>query len=130
MRTVALIPITALVIAATACGSSPIKVSGTLTMKPDYPSVVVSQGFCVTSSGYADIRPGAQVIVTDGASKTLAVGQLDFGEPNKAGDCVWPFAIDGVPGGLDFYGFEVTHRGRVQYPAAQVAQPLILTLGS
>ena len=129
MRAIAPITLLVLALAATACGAAPIKVTGTLTMKRHYPSIVISEGLCVTSGGYADIRPGAQVVITDAASKTLAVGQLDLGKPNEAEDCVWPFAIDGVPGGLDFYGVEVNRRGRVQYPAVRISQPLTLTLG-
>lgn len=86
---------------------------------------------CAGTGGYADIRGGTQVVVTDGSSKTVAVGELAPGRlhsfDNKTTECVFDFQAT-VPAGHDFYGVTIGKRGTVQYPAAQLVQPLRLTL--
>ncbi len=128
MRT--LPPALLLALALTGCGASPIEVKGTITMKTNLNSVMAVNGECVTAGGFTDIQPGAQVVVTDATSKTLAIGSLDFGKPSADNrSCEWAFVVKDVPAGHDFYGVEVAKRGRLQYPADRLAAPLALTLG-
>lgn len=94
-------------------------------------------GPCVPNeTGYADIRQGAQVTVTDSAGKVLALGQLDAGtvkeDPTLAelSDCVFSFRVSGVPLGAGIYGVEVSHRGKIQVPEADLGKPVELTLGT
>ncbi|MFF0245027.1 hypothetical protein ACWEU6_37065 [Streptosporangium sandarakinum] len=90
---------------------------------------------CRTAGGYTDIKEGAQVVITDAASRTIALGALEAGEfemPNgswAARRCVFPFSLSNVPAGQKFYGIEVSHRGRLQYTAEQITNSLQLTLG-
>lgn len=83
---------------------------------------------CYGEGGYGDIGVGTQVIVTDAASATVALGRLDEGARDVAGDCVFPFSLM-VPTGPRIYGIEVAHRGRVQFEAEALRQPVSLTLG-
>jgi len=94
---------------------------------------------CVGRGGYDDMKVGTQVVVTDPAGVTLAVGAISDGSP-KIGDrvdddgeeladgCELSFFVDGVPAGKGIYGVEVSHRGRLQYPEAQAREDLQLTL--
>lgn len=76
---------------------------------------------CVAGGGYADIN-GAQVVVTDPAGKTIATSQLPSSGILRDANgfmCEFAFSVD-VPGGHDFYGIEVSHRGRLQYSEGQL----------
>ena len=84
---------------------------------------------CHVSGTYPDIAEGAQVIITDAASKTVAIGRLGQGRANDRHDCVFPFAVRGVPAGLGFYGVEVAKRGRVQFTEAEMRSGAALQLG-
>lgn len=92
-------------------------------------TAVVKGSSCATTGGYADIRRGAQVVVTDASSATIALGQLGYGSWDRQKGCVFLFTVADVPAGHRFYGVEVTHRGRLQFSAEQVAEPLALTIG-
>lgn len=90
---------------------------------------------CWGISGYDDLREGAQVVITDGLGATIAVGALDTGivtlnptDQKRASYCELPFTVQQVPAGRGFYGVEVAHRGRVQYPEADVRGLLELSL--
>jgi hypothetical protein len=78
--------------------------------------------------GYSDVATGVQVVVSDSAGKTIAVGALSRGA-TKGQSCVMPFTVGGVPAGKGFYGVEIGHRGRLQYPEADLRHGLALTLG-
>ncbi len=84
---------------------------------------------CATRGGYTDIREGAQVTITDPAGTTIAVGELQEGRFVDGAGCAFDFDIPGVPPGHEFYGVEVAHRGRLQYPAAKLPEVLRMTLG-
>lgn len=83
---------------------------------------------CAGRGGYDDIRPGAQVVVTDAAGSTIALGELRGGH-FEGTSCVLEFTVRGVPTGQAFYGVEVSHRGRLQYTEIQVREFLRLSLG-
>lgn len=104
-----------------------ITVSGTLELRKEGGFHQVGSQ-CVGDGGYSDIAPGAQVVVTDDTGKTVGVGSLGAGSWIGS-HCEWPFEVE-VPDGSAFYGVEVSHRGRVQYPADELAEPITLTLGS
>lgn len=103
-----------------------IDVSGTLVLRDGYTS---SPQGCQGKGGYDDIHSGAQVVITDAAGTTLALGTLGTGFPASAAGCRFGFTVTSVPGGHDFYGVEVSHRGRVQYAADALADGVTVTLG-
>lgn len=85
---------------------------------------------CVGQGGYADIKQGSQVVVTDGSGKTVGLGALTSGSPTGTREmCRYYFKVEGVPGDLDYYGIEVAHRGRVQYSKADIAREVRISLG-
>ncbi len=89
---------------------------------------------CVAGQGYDDIVQGAQVVVTASNGDRLAVGQLDAGTWSPGpiasiGDCVFTFAITGIPTGRGPYAVEVAHRGQVVFNQDN-AGDLELTLGN
>jgi hypothetical protein len=92
---------------------------------------------CQGLSGFADIRPGTQVTVTDASGKVVAVGSLDQGTAegiteegglSRATSCSLPFKVSGVPRGAGPYGVEVSHRGVLHYPERDL-DTQALTLG-
>jgi hypothetical protein len=105
-------------------------VTGQIEVNGQDDTHVQSDQRCTMSGGYADIFAGTQVVVTDGASRTIALGQLGDGSWNSVnGVCVFDFSVTGVPAGHLFYGIEVSHRGRLQYTAEQMTHPIAQTLG-
>lgn len=121
-----------------ACAPEPVTVTGTLTVPGGYTEAGLEGGsgqLCAVDGGYADIRAGAQVVVTDDGGKTLVLGQLGAGklrlpdlEHWGTRSCVFPFSVQ-APGGHDFYGVEVTHRGVVRFTAEQLRRPVEMSLG-
>lgn len=90
---------------------------------------------CTGTGGYADIRYGAQVRVTDATGAVVALGALSAGEPHdrfpevpKADQCRFRFEVSGVPESGNLYGVEVAHRGIVSF-ARTDATNVQLTLG-
>jgi hypothetical protein len=88
---------------------------------------------CSGQGGYNDMRAGTQVTVTDAAGAVIALGAVGAGQrgsDTSGTRCVFPFTVADVPAGHGFYGIEVSHRGRLQYPEAQVRDSsLTLSLG-
>ncbi|MEV7263961.1 hypothetical protein AB0N38_10460 [Micromonospora aurantiaca] len=88
---------------------------------------------CWGARGYDDIKAGAQVVVTDSSGNTVALSHLDQGrrEVPYGGlpACKFNFLVRDVPTGGGYYGVEIAHRGRVQYPEQQLFGALALTLG-
>lgn len=85
-------------------------------------------GPCSGKGGYSDIADGTQVVVSDGAGATLALGQITNSVYSPA-DCHFDLAVDHIPAGRSFYKVEVSHRGGVQYTEQQMKQGVSLTLG-
>jgi hypothetical protein len=92
---------------------------------------------CEGRDGFDDVRAGAQVVITDAAGATVAVGHLRDGLASYAvaGDqvlataCKFLVAIEGVLAGKGFYGVAVTDRGSMAYDEAHLRdQALQLTL--
>lgn len=107
-----------------------IAVDGSVLVKGDRPQVLTEDELtCTTGAGYDDIRQGAQVVVSDAAGKTIALGQLGGGSWKRDVGCVFLFTVPDVPMAGEFFGLEVSHRGRVQYSAGQLAEPLDLVIG-
>lgn len=110
-------------------------VVGTLTLNDSDGFTFASDSGCNGTGGYDEIRAGAQVVITDGAGTTVALGQLGSGQmdgtfnSSTAEMCKFNFAVPAVPTGKGFYGVEIAHRGRVQYPEQQLFGALALTLG-
>jgi hypothetical protein len=73
---------------------------------------------CAGTGGYADIRFGADVTVTDASGRVIGTGTLVQGIRVKRGsattDCLFRFGIRDLPT-TDFYGIEVSDRGIVTY---------------
>ncbi|AQZ67625.1 unnamed protein product [[Actinomadura] parvosata subsp. kistnae] len=82
---------------------------------------------CYGKGDFADVNLGAQIVVTDAAAKTIALGRLDDGMHQERG-CVFEFSM-AVPAGHEFYGVEIAHQGRQQYTAAQMNEPIEVTFG-
>jgi hypothetical protein len=87
-------------------------------------------GPCIPGGGYRDIG-GAQVVVSDAAGKTIATGSLPPSGRIVDLTCVFDFEVEGIPGGHDFYGVAISHRGRLQYRRDQLdGQVLKLNIGT
>ena len=86
----------------------------------------------VVGNGYADIKEGAPVVITDASGKTIALGALDPGkaDASDSSTCDFPFTLKGVPDGQKFYGIQISHRGIVQYTRGQMIDSPTLTLGN
>lgn len=84
---------------------------------------------CIGQGGYADIRDHVQVVVTDASEKTVGIGQVEK-HTNKGLFCAYDFLVRDIPGGLGFYGVEVSKRGRVQYDEEQMRAGVTLSLGA
>jgi hypothetical protein len=111
---------------------SPVTIKGTMTIKDDIDGGTACQG----DGGYSDIRGGTEVVIHDAAGKVIATGQLadgvgsDFATDEIALTCTFHFTVRDVPE-QDFYGIEVSHRGTVQFSAAQIERGDVeLSLGS
>lgn len=84
---------------------------------------------CYGTGGYEDIEGGAQVVVSDAAGATLALGKLGAGQSVGAGECRFAIRVT-VPAGKGFYSIAVGRRPPLQYAEADLARPLTLGLGS
>ncbi|MCP2327604.1 hypothetical protein HDA40_006111 [Hamadaea flava] len=102
--------------------------AGTMVLSPSEFGWTRDPWNCWGRGGYDDIREGTQVVVTDADGKTVAVGQLGKGEPKaESTRCEFVFLIAAVPEGSQFYAVEVAHRGKVQYPRAELNSAITLS---
>ena len=94
-------------------------------------SIVDDTDGCRGTGGYGDLVPGAEVVISDDAGKTLVITHLDRGVGAKIGNtttlCRFPFEAT-VPKGKHFYGFTISHRGTVKMSEAE-APAASLTIG-
>lgn len=86
--------------------------------------------------GYSDIVAGAQVTITSPTGAVIGVGTLKAGiaiAPTSGTgriNCLFDFDVSGLPAALAFYGVTISHRGTVQFTAAQIeANQVDLSLG-
>lgn len=100
-------------------------VTGTVTLELD--DMTNSGTACWGKRGYADLKAGAPVVVTDAAGKTVGMGALDSGK-EVSGQCILSFKVKDVPKGSDFYGVAVSHRGVVQFSADDITKSVRLSL--
>lgn len=91
---------------------------------------------CTGSGGYSDIQQGAPVVIYDAAGKIVATGALNqghvvsqIGYSGNVNSCVFDFTVSNVPANSAFYQVEVSHRGKLTYPANVLkTEPVTLTL--
>lgn len=86
---------------------------------------------CEGLNGFADIRAGTQVAVTDASGKALAVDELEQGVAlditteadgmHRAASCELRFKVTAIPPGVGPYGVEVGHRGVTRYDEHDLA---------
>jgi hypothetical protein len=96
---------------------------------------------CSSEDGFGDVATGAQVVLSDGAGKTIAIGGLESGvakfKPLNGSTvygspmCVYSFEWDSVPTGEQFYYVHVgnVNRGVVQFSESDLQAGPALTLG-
>lgn len=96
---------------------------------------------CEVGPGYEDVKAGAQITVTDEAGKVIGLGQLGAGltsiieNVNGTGRTSWlcefHFSVPNIPGGHQFYGIELAHRGVVRFTPDQIESGKVkLSLGT
>lgn len=90
---------------------------------------------CTGYKGYDDIKSGTQVLISDPAGKTIALGSLGDGlvrrDPDnisRAMECRFPFKVTGIPGDYQFYGIEIGRRGKLTYARDRLGNGLELHL--
>lgn len=83
---------------------------------------------CSGSGGFADIQPGAQVVIRDASDKSIAVTSLGGGYPQKDGSCRLLFMNPDTPEDGDVYSIEVSHRGAISFTKEQASE-VAITLG-
>jgi hypothetical protein len=76
---------------------------------------------CTGTSGYNDVREGAQVLVVDEANKTIATASLSAGsfQPQRGALCTFTFSVPNVPR-ASFYQVKVNQRGGPTYSFAEM----------
>jgi hypothetical protein len=92
--------------------------SGTFVLTNGEP--VGSDGGCSGTGGYSDIRPGIDVVVSDGSGSIIATTDLSVGTPIDDVTCSFTFRLEDVPP-TTFYTVEVGDRGQITYSAADLA---------
>lgn len=100
-------------------------VTGTVTL--DIEDMTNNGTECAGKRGYADLKIGTPVVVTDATGKTVGMGAIVTAKEISE-RCVMTFKVADVPKGSDFYGVAVSHRGVVQFSADAIKQPVKLTL--
>lgn len=87
----------------------------------------LSDNRCAGKGGYKDLSEGASVTIGDEAGKTVATGSIT-GSEYMDGACMLTFSIP-VPGDLDFYQVEVSHRGVVTYSNEEARSGPFMSIG-
>jgi hypothetical protein len=140
MRTIAAI---LLVLALAGCGgAAQPKPPATITVKGSFyivgdnsltaetPAIGVS---CFGYRGYANIKWGAQITISDAAGATVALGTLPEGKLETTGtssarECVFAFTVPNVPTGKGFYAVSIDGHSK-KYSEADMAYTLTLSVG-
>jgi hypothetical protein len=82
---------------------------------------------CHGTGAYAGLTGGAQIEITDGADKTIALGELSPGKVTEDKGCLFTFAVDVPRSGV--YGIKVSHREVLKVSRAQAQEGLSITVG-
>jgi hypothetical protein len=105
-------------------------IEGTLTLVPDDPHTFTFDLPCFGSDGYDDLYPGAQVTVSDSASRLIATGSiylskgvrtppLDSSKATLVSGCEFAFNVLRVPD-TDFYSIKIANREGPVYSRADL----------
>jgi hypothetical protein len=87
-------------------------------------------GCQLSGTGYSDIAPGTQVVITAPDGTVLGSGALRNPVSKVQGSiCLFPFTVSGIQGGEARYGVSVSDRGTVWFSPQKVAGAT-LELGS
>ena len=129
----ATIAVAVLILAASCSGAghpSRHTITGTLTLLTG--GTGTADQPCLGTGGYSDINAGTQVTISNQSGTVVGVGQLGLGISGGTLnlDCLFPFTV--VAGPADIYEVEVSHRGNVDFSAAQMTAQgwaVQLTLG-
>jgi hypothetical protein len=96
---------------------------------------VAVQDPCEAADGFDDIHAGTQVVIADETGATVALGDLNGGnlqgtegDPVFTLDCGFDFIVPDIPVGHPFYKVSIGRRGTQEYTAAQLREPIELTL--
>lgn len=84
-------------------------------------------GGCESIGGYGDITTGTQVVLTDGAGKTVSVGQLQSTHSSTVCSYIW--TLPDIPVGEKFYGIAVARRGVLQITESQLRAGININIG-
>ena len=82
---------------------------GTLVLDSEWQ--VGSNHTCSGKATYEDVREGAQVVITDPAGTTVALGHLGLGKPKEPVGCGFPISVPDVPAGHRIYGVAIPGHG-------------------
>jgi hypothetical protein len=102
-----------------AVGPAEVTVRGTIILT----NSTTLQANCVGQGGYADMRAGASVVLTDREGTVLGSTTLERGQPDYDDQiCSYPFTFHKVPTDHGQYAVEVSHRGKVLKSRAEMVQ--------
>jgi hypothetical protein len=106
-------------------GFSDITIRGSITLTAGGTGYGTAE--CHGTGAYSGLTGGAQIEITDGAEKTIALGQLGPGRVTDDKGCVFEFSVDAPR--ADVYGIKVSHREVLKVSRAQAEDSLSITVG-
>ena len=84
---------------------------------------------CTGAMGYDDIKPGAEVDVSNGSGETIAFADLGNGIVTD-GNCEFVFTFDSIPRGEGIYKVTIGSRPGPSLHESDIESGIALTLGS
>ena len=84
---------------------------------------------CTGAMGYDDIKPGAEVDVSNGSGETIAFADLGNGIVTD-GNCQFVFTFDSIPRGEGIYKVTIGSRPGPSLHESDIESGIALTLGS
>jgi hypothetical protein len=97
-------------------------VAGAITV-PGFSKTGAEGEVCAAQPNFDDVASGGQVVVSDAAGKTIAIGKVGVGAFQVADvACEFAFVVSDVPSPGKFYGLHVGNgaRGVVQFSKAEM----------
>lgn len=85
---------------------------------------------CQAAARNFAVRPGGAVVVSSPRDHPVATGRLGPGVPDKIGDCVLPFTVQGVPADEAMYWLTVGDRPAQGYSRGSLDGPITVDLFS